>query len=221
MNTLVLLALAVGGALLWLAVVTRRAHLQRRRAQAAYFSALAPLFDGMAGRIEPSGFPRMTARLGKDGFDLQALPDSLTFRKLPALWVMVTLPAPLPVNATLDIMARPGGLETFSRFSGLPQTLPTPARLPEGTVIRTDDARSVPPLSLLEPYFGIFSDPRVKELVVSPKGLRLVILAEEAERGRYLIFRDSELGGTPLAPERVKPLIDTLLALRDRLNEAP
>ena len=159
--------------------------------------------------------------MGKDAFDLQALPDSLTFRKLPALWVMVTLPAPLPVKATLDIMARPAGNEPFSHFARLPHSLPCPADLPEGTGIRSDNAAAVPPLDLIAPHLGLFADPRVKELVISPKGLRLVILADEAERGRYLIFRDLEVGRKPLPKDRLMPLIDTLRALHKTLSETP
>lgn len=221
MYTVPLIVLATGAVAAWLAVVTHRAHGRRKLAREAYFSLLEPLFDRMQVRIAPSGFPRVTGHRGLDGFDLQALPDSLTFRKLPALWVMVTLPVPLPVRATLDIMARPGGMETFSHFSRLPQTLPTLGGLPEGTVVRTDNAGAVPPAAVLEPSVGLFADPWVKELVVAPKGLRAVILAEEAERGRYLIFRDSELGGTPIAPERIEPLILALLDLRDRLRVLP
>ena len=60
----------------------------------------------------------------------------------------------------------------------------------------------------------------IEPLVISPKGLRLVILADEAERGRFLIFRDAEVGTAPLSAERLTPLISTLLALRHTLNEA-
>ena len=60
----------------------------------------------------------------------------------------------------------------------------------------------------------MFDDPKVKELVLSPKGLRIVLLAEEADRGRYLIFRDAEMGQTPLAPARLSPILDRLAALR-------
>ncbi len=214
-----LAALGCAG-VIWLGVATWKAAGRRMAARSAYFSAVEPLFDRVTAREEPSGFPRMTARIGADAFDLQALTDSLTFRKLPALWVMLTLPAPLPVRATLDIMARPGGLETFSQFHSLPHTLPTLPGLPEGTVIRSDDAGNVPPDGLVTPHLGLFADPRIKELVISPRGLRIVFLAEEAERGRYLIFRDAELGAAPLSPERLKPLIDTLLSLRDSLMEA-
>lgn len=198
-------------------LVRRASHIRAAR-RAAYFSRIAPSFDSVETRVEPSGFPRMTLRQGRLAFDLQAIPDSLTFRKLPALWVMLTLPTPMPTGATIDIMARPSGNEPFSNFNRLPQSLPCPDGLPEGTVIRTDDATAVPPRHLIEPWFRLFADPKVKELVLSPKGLRLVILAEEAERGKYLIFRDAEVGKTPLQPERILPLAEALLALHETLT---
>jgi hypothetical protein len=217
MTPLTLLAAALGATALWLAWVTLRASKTRKAARAGYFDRIA--FDRVTKRIEPAGFPRLTGHLGPDAFDLQAVPDNLTFRKLPALWVMVTLPVPLPVQATLDIMARPAGNEPFSHFARLPQSLPCPPDLPEGTGIRSDNAAAVPPFARIAPHLGLFADPKVKELVISPKGLRLVILADEAERGRYLIFRDLETGKTPLDPSRILPLIDTLRALRDTLTE--
>ena len=51
-----------------------------------------------------------------------ALADTLAVRKLPGLWLMVTLPGALPVSATLDLMMRPAGATTFSNFDLLPFT---------------------------------------------------------------------------------------------------
>ncbi len=190
-----------------------QAARRRTASRAAYFSALTPLFDRITTRTEPTGFPRMTAYLGPHAFDLQAIPDSLTFRKLPALWVMLTLPEPMPVASTLDIMARPSGAEPFSHFASLPHCLPVPACLPEGTGIHCDNT-ALAPTHLITRHAAIFIDPAVKELLISPKGLRLVILADEADRGRYLLFRDAELGRTPLPAARLQPLLDTLIALK-------
>jgi hypothetical protein len=210
-------ALAFASLVIWLALTVMRAVRQRRAARAGYFDSVVPLFDRIVTRIEPTGFPRVTGHLGPHAFDLQALPDSLTFRKLPALWIMVSLPEPLPVRATLDIMARPTGQEVFSRFASLPVSLPCPAFLPDGAVVRTDDAAFVPPTDLIARYAPIFADPKVKELLISPKGLRLVLLGDEAERGRYLIFRDAEVGLDPLSPDRLSPHLQSLVALRNDL----
>jgi hypothetical protein len=164
--------------------------------------------------MQPTGFPRMTGRRAGLSFDLQAVPDTLTFRKLPALWVLVTLPEPLPLDATLDLMARPSGNEPFTKFATLPQSLPTPAELPKEIAVRADDATRIPSPDLIAAHADLFQDPRVKELVLSPKGLRIVILAEEADRGRYLIFREAEMGRIPLPPVRLEPLLDRLAAIR-------
>jgi hypothetical protein len=186
----------------------------RARSRAAYLDAVKPLFDEGRTRLQPSGFPRMTGRRRGLAFDLQAVPDTLTFRKLPALWVLVTLPEPLPLTATLDLMARPSGNEPFTKFAALPVSLPTPPDLPRDIAIRADDAAGVPPPEIVARHADRFADPRVKELVLSPKGLRIVILAEEADRSRYLLFREAEMGRTPLDPARLEPVLDRLAALR-------
>ena len=215
-----LLIAAFGATAFWLAWATVQAHKARKTARASYFRSAEALFTKVVTRIQPTGFARMTAHLDDTAFDLQALPDSLTFRKLPALWVMLTMPAPIPVKATLDVMARPAGNETFSHFANLPHSLPCPTSLPDGTALRSDDASGVPPLELIAPHLAVFADPKVKELVISPKGLRLVILADEAERGRFLIFRDAEVGTSPLPAARLMPLISAMIALRHTLTKA-
>ncbi len=219
MSPLIPIAVALAALGLWLGLRLLRETRRRTAARAAYFDALKPLFDGGETRLQPTGFPRMTGRRGGLAFDLQASPDMLSFRKLPALWLLITLPDPLPLMATLDLMARPSGNEPFTHFATLPQSLPQslPALtgLPLHVAIRTDDASQIPPAELIARHAGLFDDPQVKELVISPKGLRIVILGEEADRGRFLIFREAEMGMTPLRAARIAPLLDRLAALRD------
>lgn len=221
MSSLAPLAALLATIVLWLAWTTYRASARRAKARSAYLSLIAPLFDRTLTQLQPTGFPRMTGHLGPHAFDIQVVVDSLTYRKLPALWVMLSLPEALPVKATLDIMMRPTGQEPFSHFAALPYSLPPPQGMPDGSAIRSDNAAGVPEASILAPHLSIFADQKVKELLISSKGLRLVILAEEADRGRFLIFRDAEMGMTPLAPVRLSPMIKTLLALRQSLTEAP
>ena len=215
MSPLVPLGIACAALGLWLALRLVRETRLRATTRAGYFDVVKPLFDGGETRLQPTGFPRMTGRRAGLAFDLQAIPDTLTFRKLPALWVLITLPEPLPLRATLDLMARPSGNEPFTRFAALPQSLPRPVELPTEVAIRTDDAANIPPPDLIARHAGIFAEPRVKELVLSPKGLRIVILGEEADRGRFLIFREAEMGRKPLPPAQLQPLLDRLAALRE------
>ena len=214
MSPLVPLGIALAALGLWLGFRLAAETRARTAARAGYFDAVKPLFEGDETRLQPTGFARLSGRRRGLTFDLQAVPDTLTFRKLPALWVLVTLPEPLPLDATLDLMARPSGNEPFTRFATLPQSLPTPPGLPGEIAIRSDDARRIPTPDLIARHADLFRDPRVKELVLSPRGLRIVILAEEADRGRYLIFREAEMGRIPLAPARLTPLLDRLAAIR-------
>ena len=184
----------------------RAAARRRNRLRASYFTALTPRLT----RTEPSGFPRVALDLQGRPFDLQAIPDSLSFRKLPCLWLLVTLTAPQPFRAETRIMARASGLEPFSTFATLPCELPLPAGFPDHCTLRTTDPAALPDLA---PYAGLFNDPKVKELTLSPKGLRLVVLAEEAPRTAYLLYREAELPSAPLDPARAQALMQALIAL--------
>ncbi len=190
-----------------------RGSRTRRKSRQGYFADCARLFAAPRLAAAPGGFPRLNGRYRGHIFDLQAVPDTLTFRKLPALWVLVTLPVPLPLRATLDFMVRSTGIEPFSNYHNLHDQIAAPPGFPEDCRLRTDDAQALPPQSLLVPHASIFDDPRVKELVLSPKGLRITFLAEEANRGRYLIFRDAELGTEPLPSRALVAHLDALLAL--------
>jgi hypothetical protein len=221
MSPLIPLGIAFAALGLWLAF--RLVHETRARtmARAAYLDVVKRLFDSVETRLQPTGFPRMTGRRQGLAFDLQVIPDTLTFRKLPALWVLVTLPEPMPLKATLDLLARPSGNEPFTKFATLPHSLPAPPGFPKDHGIRSDDATCLPPPGLISRHVGLFDDARVKELVLSPKGLRIVILAEEADRGRYLIFREAEMGRVPLDPARLLPILDSLCALREDILSLP
>ena len=190
----------------------------RATARAGYFAEVAGLFDRPVSRIEPSGFARMAGRWQGMTFDLQAVPDTLTYRKLPTLWVMVTLTEPQPVAGELHIMARPGQNDVFSRFGQMPVSVALPPGFPEHCALRCDDAALLPPAPLVARQAALFADPAVKELVIAPNGLRLVVLGDEAERGRYLLFRDAEMGRRQLAASQLLPHLDALTSLHRNLK---
>lgn len=217
MDRLFLMLLALGAGLLVALLLTRslRAGRERSANRARYFDAAKSLLNERRTGEGTAGFPRLSGRYRGRLVDLQAVPDTLTFRKLPALWVLVTLPEPLPLRATLDLMMRPTGLEPFSNFNGLSDQIALPAGFPETATIRSDDAASLLPEAILRPHLGLFDDPRIKELIVSPRGLRVVFLAEEADRTRYLLYRDAEMAADQLDPTRLEPVLESLLALRD------
>lgn len=209
-----LIVLILGGGLVILALRLRSDAARRQAARAGYFDRVAPLAGELRRAISPTGFARISGRLGGVETDLQVVPDTLTYRKLPALWLLVTQPAALPVRQRIHLMARPRGVEPFSAFDRLPHQTLLPEGFPYDATLRSEKPLSPDEAALLARHRTVFADPRVKELVISPKGLRITWLADEAERGRYLIFRESEMGRTPLAPEALDPLLSALAALR-------
>ena len=209
-----LLGGGLGAGLAVLAGQTLRAGRVRQAGRGGYFDLCAKALEHPRRGDGSAGFPRLAGRYGGAELDLQAVPDTLTFRKLPALWVLVTLPGPQPLAGKLDLMIRPTGVEPFSHFHTLAHQIAPPPGFPDDCALRTDAPGALLPDDLLIPHLGLFEDECVKELILSPKGLRISFLAEEANRGRYLIFRDAELGRTALPFERVQPYLDALLALR-------
>lgn len=203
--------------LLWQVRRLWRDARRRRRTRAEFLDICRPLFSDTLSRIEPDGFPRLAGARHGARFDLRVVPDALTTRKLPALWLLVTLTEPQPLRATWALMLRPRGAETFSNFDRLPRLLPALPDLPADAAVRTDASAGAPPPALARIVERLGED-RLKEVVLSPKGLRVTWLLEEAHRARYLAFRDAEMGLSPLAPETLVPLLDALLDLRERID---
>lgn len=204
------------GLLIWFLFTAHRfwqAAMQRRSARAGYLAEAEALLTAPRRQMQDSGYLRVAGEWHGGAFDLQVVPDTLSYRKLPCLWLMVSRTDPIPALAgEVRIMARASGLEAFSTFSTLPIEVSLPPGFPPDCTMRCTDPQHMPPLAVLEHVAGLMADPRVKEVVLSPKGLRIVILAEEGARASYLIHRDAEFGSAPLpapiAARRMQDLLD-------------
>lgn len=182
-----------------------------------------------AGLLSPCAALLEAPRLGRDraGFAtldgvrddapvaVRLIPEALVHRRLPQLWLSVSLRRPLPTGAVLDVLRRPAGAEFYAP-ADLPRRLDTPAGWPADTLVRgTPGAAAL--LRQAEPILGeILADPRVKEVLVTPRGLRLVVQAAEGARGAYLLLRGSRFDLDHVAPA----LLDEMLAGLDRLTHA-
>ena len=145
---------------------------------------------------------------------VQTVTDTLNVRKLPSLWLMVTIAAPLPVTSTFDLMMRPAGPTTFSNFDHLPVTIERPPDFPEQAVIRTDDPGHLLPPHVVAPHLEPFFGGRAKELLITPNGIRMVFLIGEADRVRYGVFRQAEFGDAVVEANMLTDSLDRLIALR-------
>ncbi|MGE4248576.1 MAG: hypothetical protein AB7F09_04255 [Parvibaculaceae bacterium] len=214
LTTFLGIAVAIG-LLIRLGIKLRQAARKRAAAPETFFAKVKPLIENARYEGEGAvGYPQLVGRYSGLPVRLQPVIDTLAVRKLPSLWLLATIPDPLPITATFDLMMRPAGPTTFSNFDHLPATLDSLPDLPLYAVVRTDDPDHVLPHHVVAPHLAIFSAPWAKELLITPKGLRIVWQVAEADRARYGVFRQAEFGEVELDPELVRNLLDRLIALR-------
>ncbi len=213
---------AVLVAILFLLRKYRRLRERRRREPERFFArSLSVIEHGEFQSTGAVGYPRLVGRYR--GLPVQVLPviDTLPARRLPALWLLVTVQSTLPTQARFDLMMRPTAATTFSNFDLLPVTVPVPPGFPEGAVLRTDDPEHMIPPRVVTPHLDVFQNMRAKELLITPNGVRLVWLMAEADRARYGVFRDADFGGADLDPDLLRDLLDRLIALRQSILDSP
>lgn len=150
---------------------------------------------------------------------VQTVVDTLAVRKLPSLWLMVTIPAPLPVKSTFDLMMRPTGPTSFSNFDHLPETIERPSDFPEHAVIRTDDTDHLLPAHVVRSHLLPFFDGHAKELLITPKGTLMVVQLAEGDRARYGVFRQASFGDARVDATMLRDMLDRLIALRADIED--
>jgi hypothetical protein len=214
-------ALGICAALVAAALLWRRWQRDRARREATpgrlFGRVFALLSNAALEETGAPGYPRLRGTYDDVPVQVWPVVDTLAVRRLPALWMLVTVQTPLPVQAKLDLMMRPAGVSTFSNFDLLPHTLRAPPGFPEAGVLRTDDVDRVPPPAWLTGHLEVFEQTKAKELLVTPQGLRFVWLLAEAERARYGVFRQAEFGDVEIDPEVLEDLLKRLLRLRDAI----
>jgi hypothetical protein len=65
---------------------------------------------------------------------------------------------------------------------------------------------------------SLFEDPRAKELVISPRGVRLVYQAAQAERAHYLVLRQARFENSKIDPALAGSLLDRAIAIAASLD---
>ncbi|MDX8459001.1 hypothetical protein [Mesorhizobium humile] len=209
-------ALGVVTHIAWLA---RAGHNRAKAAMAADTASVrsvianaADISDGTAGVVTWAG------SWNGRRVQLRTIVDTLATRKLPTRWLAVSITEPVAVAGTFDMMMRPNSATTFSNFDHLPHTLPKVLGLPAEAVLRTDRKGIAFPQDLIAAHTGIFAEGRAKELLITPKGVRIVWLLAEAERARYGVFRQAAFGDARIDPALIERLIEAASELRDAIN---
>ncbi|MDX8530902.1 hypothetical protein RFM41_06330 [Mesorhizobium sp. VK25A] len=210
------IALGVAGHIAWLA------RAGRNRAKAALAADMAgvrsvvadatDISDGTAGVVTWAG------SWNGQRVQLRTIVDTLATRKLPTRWLSVSITEPVAVPGVFDMMMRPNSATTFSNFDHLEYTLPKVLGFPADAVLKTDRRGVAFPQDLIAAHTDIFAESRAKELLITPKGVRIVWLLAEAERARYGVFRQAAFGDARIDPALIERLLEAASTLRQAIN---
>lgn len=206
------------GALLWIAVRDHRVQQAHRR---GLLDDCARLFDRYALTHGGDSFPRLSGRCGARNVDVRLISDTMTIRRLPQLWLQVTVLERLDDVGGFAVLVRPSGYEFYSLTAGFHHVIEPPPAFPRELIIRGKDAKSAASFNKMAPAIAaILSDPHVKEIAVTAEGLRLVRQADEGRRGEYLLLRQAVFDDAAVPAERLAAALDEIASLRRALSAA-
>jgi hypothetical protein len=201
-------------ALTWL---YRRDRERFRRLRGGFFTACLGLFEQYRVVQDDVDFPVLTGRYRGHEVRLEPIVDHMTMRKLPSLWLQVSLIAPVPYQGIFDLLVRPRGTEFYSPSIDLTHDMRLPPGWPSDAALRSDDPARMPPLAIMGQHRYLFEDQRLKEMLVTPKGVRLVYQVQQAERAKYAVLRQIEFLDNTLAPALARRLLEATIAIRASL----
>ncbi len=200
-------------------------HFQRqhnravRRRRRAMFDEVMPLLTESRLNQQNLDFPSLEGTYHGYQVRLRPLDDHLGYRKIPSLWLLVTVKHALPWRGVFDFLMRPENLEYYSPSGQLPYSIEIPSGWPQHAWLRTDEPAAMPPVERLAPYIADFVDLRTKELLVTPRGIRFVYQLCQADKLRYRIVRGVLFDEITVPAELARRLLDRLIELAHDLEQ--
>ena len=204
-------------ALYWL---YRRDALKVRNGRANIFNDCADLLSETAKKHMGAGYPRLQGKCAGYRVNLEVIEDTLAVRKVPPLWLTVTVMGNAPSYGSLDIIARPQNTEFYSPSWHWDGNLQIPPGWPQHAIVKYQYA--VAPLNILNDFVPkLFMDAKVKELLVTPTMVRITYLAKQAERGEYMLMRNALFDDSPINKAEVEAMLNYAIEIRQGLESCP
>ena len=213
--TLCILAVLAG---LWLTSRVASRRLQAERL--ALVQDLRAILKSPTTAIGRNGFAAVRGRFGSRAVKLEPHLDSMAVRKLPVLWLFVTVEARHAPGAILSAMMRPSGLEYWSPAAELVCTGRAEVGSPDRLVVKSNGVGTAQLIRVIEEHRDFFEVGNGKEILIGNGQVRLVALVEEADRSRYLVYRDARLSGRPIAASMARELIERASAIAEASEQA-
>ena len=191
----------------------------KKQARSHIFDDCSELLQQPQLSEDKAHLPLLHGTYGKYQISLSIVEDTIGWRKIPPLWLLIKVTANKPSQGSLDFIARPANNEFYSPSWQWDGNLTIPPNWPQHAIIKFHE--QAVNLDLLTPYIPtLFSDSKMKELLVTPNMLRLTYMVKQAERGEYLIMRNAVYENSPISKEVVEELLQQAVSIRQTIEDA-
>ena len=182
------------------------------------FDEAITLLEQAQLKQEGVDFPQMTGYFLGYEVKLTLIEDTLAVRKIPPLWLMVSIKGKLAIEGSFDLIVRPSNQEFYSPAWQWDGNLQVPSHWPQHAVVKYQDSLiDVAKIDHCVPQ--LFSDERTKELLITPWALRITYMAKQAERGEYLIMRNSVFSSEAIPLEVLENVLKQAIEIRQLLEK--
>jgi hypothetical protein len=198
----------------WLVVRVIRDHREAMAARHGLLDEAQGLIVDAERTIGPDHHPVVTGRIA-DGrkVKIDLVSDTLITRRLPQLWLRLTLYDGMPARPKIGALARPTGSEYYSLVHDMPHWM-EPPKTAGSMLLRGDDSAMPWQVErVLQHFRTLFSDPQVKEAVISANGVRIMRQAAQGDRAAHLFLRQSRFAIDAIPAEDISTAIAMAVAL--------
>jgi len=203
-------------------IMTRKYNkdvISKKQARSCVFDECHSLLQETLSSLDKANLPVLYGNY--DGFKvhLSVVEDTLGWRKIPPLWLLIKVVANNPSHGTLDFIARPANNEFYSPSWQWDGSMEIPAAWPQHAILKY--LKQPVDLALLDNDVPeLFSDAKMKELLVTPNMTRLTYMIKQGERGEYLLMRNAAYDNSPVSKDVVESLLKKAIAIRVNMENA-
>jgi hypothetical protein len=176
--------------------------------------AVEDLLDDAVVEQDGIGYPSVAGTYRGESVKLELLVDTLTPRRLPRLWLVVTIRRPLPVQVPVDVILAPVPTDIASPGVTFRYEHERPAHWPEHIRIATREPFRMTELYDVDALTDVLHDPLTKSVVLAPGGVRVVHELARGEVASYRVVRRPNFS-FDLSAADARAVLDAALGVAD------